>query len=140
MGKLLFIFIFGQGHMNVCVNVAKYLLYKYPEHEVYFNVDGEYFKKIKSSCNLFKPVQMDELDFDNPRKEAKFQEKFIDSFFKSGIERFVAALEPVSKFQDLYILCQGRIEKVIAQVQPDVILMDQLCNLPFVQNKKIPWY
>ena len=140
MGKLLFIFVLGQGHMNVCLSVAKSLINKYPEHEVYFNVDEEFYKKVKSFCPLFKPVLMNKIELPSDDDAKKSKEKFLELFFKTGIEQYFGNFEPISKFQDIYINTQSQIEKVIAQVQPDVILMDQLFSLPFVQNKNIPWY
>lgn len=50
MGKLLFIFCLGQGHMNVCVSVAKQLLDKYPEHEG--KVDFLFLFQNQISCDL----------------------------------------------------------------------------------------
>lgn len=132
--------------MNVCVSVAKLLLAKYPEHECYFSTDEEYYLKIKSACHLFKPVLMDKLDEPNPRKTEDFQEEFRENFFRAGLNRYVASFAPISKYEDLYIQAQSKIEKVIDQVEPDVILLDQLFNLPFVENKinpktnkRIPW-
>lgn len=139
MGKLLFVSILATGHLNVCQQLAKLLIYKYPEHDVYFCVDEEFAKKIKDSCQLFKPVVMEKFDFLNPRKQADFIEKFKENFYRSGLKKYMTNLYSISQFQDLFILMQERIEKIIYEIKPDVILMDHLVDLPFVLNKKIPW-
>ena len=74
-----------------------------------------------------------------PPEDEKTVEKFRQAFYKTGLDHYKRQLEPVKKVLDIYISAQGIIEKVIEQVQPDVILLDQLFNLPFVENKNVPW-
>lgn len=88
-------------------SVAKLLLYKYPEHQVYFAVENEeYFEKVTNECSLFKAVMIDKLDKPNPRKSKEFQEKFVLNFFRTGIIRYRHAIDPVSKYQDYFIMSQ----------------------------------
>lgn len=82
---------------------------------------------------------MDKLDLPTPEELKEYQEKFWQRYYKTGLERYKSALGPVDTIQHIYIKAQGIIEKVIDQVQPDVILMDQLFNLPFVENKNKPY-
>lgn len=143
MGKLLFVFSLGQGHVNVCLNIGKLLLAKYPEHEVYFNVNEEFKKKVQNSSHLFKPVVMDKSDPPNPVDpvdEKDSIEQFRLNFYKTGLKKYIAGFDSMVYILDKYIMAQDKIEKVIDQVKPDVILMDQLFNLPFVENKGLPWY
>ena len=74
-----------------------------------------------------------------PPEDEKEIEQFRQAFHKTGLDHYKSSLKPVKKLHEIYIMAQSTIEKVIEQVQPDVILLDQLFNLPFVENKNIPW-
>ena len=106
---------------------------------MFFNVDEEFAKKIENSGRLLKPVLMDKLELPPPEEQKEEREKFGENFYKTGLDRYKTAFVPIDRIQDIYIKAQGIIEKVIRQVQPDVILLDQLFNLPFVENKSIPY-
>ena len=82
---------------------------------------------------------MDKLDLLPPDEQKKNQETFWKNYYKTGLDRYKIALLPVETVYDIYIKAQHIVEKVIDQVQPDVILMDQLFNLPFVENKGVPY-
>ena len=86
---------------------------------------------------------MDELQLQSelptPEEQKENQDKFRENYYKTGLKRYKIVMEPVDFVQDIYIKAQSIVEKVIDQVQPDVILMDQLFNLPFVENKNKPY-
>lgn len=123
--------------MNVCVSVAKLLLAKYPEHEVYFNTDDVFAEKIKNACHLFKPVIMGEVKFPESREDSI--KKFEESLFEVGLNRYLSNFKDISRIQQIYIMNQSAVEEVIDRIKPDVILLDQLFNVPYVQNKNLPW-
>ena len=128
--------------MSACMTVAKQLLDNYPEHTVYFNVDEEFEQKIQASNALFRPVLMKKLDQpDLPSAETleERKERFRTNYMKIGLDRYKHSLVPIERIQEIFICAQDAIEAVIDRVQPDVILVDHLFNLPFVENKNVPW-
>lgn len=138
MGKLLFIFLLGQGHLSVCASVAKALLYKYPEHEIYFLADDEFAEKVKKISPLFKPVLIDVVKPPTDG-DSKFMTEFGKNFYKVSKERYSSAFFPFEMIMHIYKLNQKKTEAIINEIKPDVILIDQLFNLPYVENKNIPW-
>lgn len=124
------------------MTIAKQLLDKYPEHTVYFNVDEEFAPKVKASNGRFIPVLMEKLDQPEPPSEETLEERkerFRRNYLKTGLDRYKHSLEPIERIQGIFINFQEAIEKVIDRVQPDVILIDHLFNLPFVENKNVPY-
>lgn len=107
MGKLLYIFLLSQGHMSVCVTVAKMLLYKYPDHEIYFATDNEYAEKVKKLSPLFKPV-IYEVEKPDPEEEKKFLSEFGKNFYLTGKERQRANFFPFEMMQQIYISNQKK--------------------------------
>uniref|UniRef100_A0AAN0N5W5 UDP-glycosyltransferase n=1 Tax=Polyphagotarsonemus latus TaxID=1204166 RepID=A0AAN0N5W5_9ACAR len=139
MGKLLFVFFFGQGHFNICVSIAKKLLVQNPEHTIHFIVNGPFEKKIKKISPLFQAIRLKQEDEDTINQIHENPDSFKEMFYYQGGERYIANMNILDLVQQFYKKVEKGFDEIIHNLQPDFILVDSIISLPFTENKNIPW-
>uniref|UniRef100_A0AAN0N789 UDP-glycosyltransferase n=1 Tax=Polyphagotarsonemus latus TaxID=1204166 RepID=A0AAN0N789_9ACAR len=139
MGKLLFIFLFGQGHFNICLSVAKKILVQNPEHTIHFVVNEPFKEKIEKISPLFQTISFKKEDEELIKLILGNPESLKETFYLKGGERYIANINILDLFQEFFKILQHGFDEIINNLQPDFILVDSIINLPFVENKNIPW-
>jgi len=141
-GKILFIPMCTQGHINYCVPLANRFIELYgDENEVHFALNQEYTDKLKKQVPLAKFTV-----YENP-EEKKYTGHWLvevmQQFAKTWSDDLVSYTHncaPVLEMnfkglKEMYPI----LNEIIDEIKPDFIIFDQLFSLPTGKDRGIPW-
>uniref|UniRef100_A0AAN0LHB4 UDP-glycosyltransferase n=1 Tax=Polyphagotarsonemus latus TaxID=1204166 RepID=A0AAN0LHB4_9ACAR len=126
-------------HFNICVSIAKRILVQNPKHTIYFIVNEPFEKKVKKISPLFQTIRIKQEDEEIFNSILKNPESFKENFYYHGERRYIANINILDSFQKFYQKVEKGFNEIIHNLQPDFILVDSIINLPFTEDKNIPW-
>lgn len=155
MGRLLFFPLFTSGHLNVCLTLAQRILDLEPnQHEIYVLIDLYNQRKFSLRFPAFhwltyeippaSPANSDSTETVTSNDEVP--NLVLDMILE---ESQYWPLDPLPKeitfapnyieLVDLFEHLEPELRSKINQVNPDVILIDQLFTFPIGIDAKVPW-
>lgn len=89
-------------------------------------------------CSQFKTLLFEQPNFDKKEFEENRKRK-LDTWMMEDKERFVNNTKKFGKLIDLWKGRQELVRNLIDQVEPDLIIVENLFNLPFIMAMKYKW-
>lgn len=134
--KIVFVCLLDFGHLQIPIALGKSLLYRDPNNEIYFIVDKETDQKVKRKCSQFKTIVFD------PPKLEEFNDRHkrrAKNFGLENEERFKEGVVNHGKLTDLWKSRQYIYQDLIKKLNPDLIIVENLFNLPFIMCMGFKW-
>ncbi|CAG2114051.1 unnamed protein product [Medioppia subpectinata] len=136
--KVLFVPIFGVGHVNACISIAETLIDS--GHDVWFTVNGFWSGKLTKYG--VKEVLLDKsdspMDADNMADAAKYMVTSGKIGGESALQKARSRGTTIELKMKYVQYLDEQLERLLPAIRPDVIVVDQFMTLPSVELSGIP--